>query len=216
VRFGVGRADCRQLPLEERSGGAGVALDGRLGDAEQLGDLRHLEAGEKPQLDDLGEAFVELGEARQRAVDVEELLGVRLDGDRPRRQGVDVGVLRSRPAAVGQPRPRVVDHHLPHRLGGGGEEVFAVFEAQRRAVEELEVGLVDEGAGVERLAAPVARELGTGDPLQVAVDARQQLVLPRGVARQAGERASQVLLFHRSSGADPSPRGWSQARRQAA
>ncbi len=60
-------------------------------------------------------------------------------------------------ALPGVAAPGVIDQDLAHRLGGGGEEVAAVGDVgQGVAVEEPQHGLVDQGAGLEGVAGPLA------------------------------------------------------------
>jgi hypothetical protein len=67
--------------------------------------------------------------------------------------------------------PGVIDKDLAHRLGGGGEEVAAVGDVgQGVAVEEPQQGLMDQGAGLEGVAGPLAAHQPAGRAPQLGVD----------------------------------------------
>ncbi len=92
----------------------------------------------------------------------------------------------------------VVDEDAAHRLGCDAEEVRAVAPVNRVLVNEPQICFVDERGGLQGVAGPLARELARGDPLQLAIDERQQLVERRAVARlrlpeQSGHALSQLF-----------------------
>jgi hypothetical protein len=67
------------------------------------------------------------------------------------------------PAPLGRHRaPGVVHQDLPHGSRGDGKEVDSVVVGLMSAVGELEVGLVNQGRGGERVAGPMSRELAVG------------------------------------------------------
>ena len=78
-------------------------------------------------------------------------------------------------ALAGVAAPGVIDQDLAHRLGGGGEEVAAVGDVgQGVAVEEPQQGLVDQGAGLEGVAGPLAAHQPPGRAPQLGVDGPDQ------------------------------------------
>ena len=99
------------------------------------------------------------------------------------------------------PAPRVVDEDLPHGSGGDRQEVGAVHRVHPAAARQLDVGLVDEGRGVEGVVGSLASQLPAGHGAQLVVDDRQQpvqrvslaaanrLEKPRHVARGNGVAA---------------------------
>ena len=70
---------------------------------------------------------------------------------------------------------RVIHHDLAHGGGCEGEEVLAVVHREASLVEELEICLVDDGRGAQRLIG-AARADGTPcDAAQLVVDERKEL-----------------------------------------
>jgi hypothetical protein len=97
-------------------------------------------------------------------------------------------------ALPGVAAPGVIDQDLAHRLGGGGEEVASVGDVgQGVAVEESQQGLVDQGAGLEGVAGPLAVHQPAGGAPQLGVDGPDE-PLPGVSAAGAGlvEDGSQV------------------------
>jgi hypothetical protein len=70
----------------------------------------------------------------------------------------------------------VVDENLPHGSGGDRQEVGSIYRVHPAAARKLDVGLVDEGRGVEGVIGPLASQLPTGHRAQLLVDDRQQPV----------------------------------------
>ncbi len=58
---------------------------------------------------------------------------------------------------------RMADEDLPHGGCGNGQEVSAILEIPAGASEELDVCLVHEGCGVQRLGAWLPSPLDAGD-----------------------------------------------------
>ena len=71
--------------------------------------------------------------------------------------------------------PRVVHEDLPHRAGGDRQEVPAVVGRQLRLARELEVGLVHQRRGLERVVGPLPAQVALGDLAQVLVHLRHVL-----------------------------------------
>ena len=70
----------------------------------------------------------------------------------------------------------VLDEDAAHGLGRGGEEVAAAVPARVVRPDEPEVGLVDQGRGLERLARLLLRQPLGGELAQLVVDQRQELL----------------------------------------
>src|SRR5690606_25221827 len=108
------------------------------------------------------------------------------------------------------PVPSVIDQDLPHRPRRQGKEVGAVVADPRDLVAgQLEVGLVHDGRGRQRLDPPEAAALPRGDPLELRVD---QLVDPRegaAVAPAGGGQQRREVDFGRRGHCNDSkpPRG---------
>src|SRR5262249_16125098 len=81
-------------------------------------------------------------------------------------------------AALGTPLAAgAFDEDAAHGLGRGGEEVAAAVPLRRVGrADQAEVGLVDQGGGLEGLAGLLLRQLGPRQLPQFVVDEGQQLV----------------------------------------
>lgn len=159
-----------------------VAFDGGGCDAEGLGGVVDGHAGEEPHLDGTGFAVVEGGEFGERDVEGDEV-GAEVVG----RGGDDAGFVEGDAVsaaaafeAVGV--AGVVDEDAAHGLGGDGEEVGTAGEACLGLVDELEVGLVDEGGGLEGVAGAFASEEGAREGAELVVDEWEEGIDSAGVA----------------------------------
>ena len=116
----------------------------------------------------------------ERPVDVEQELGLGGDGGGllVERHALDVRA----PALGRRAGAREVDQHLAHGARRDGQEVAAVAHVEPALLGELEVGLVHEAGGVERLAGAVAPEVAVGDAPELVVDERHEAVESAGLA----------------------------------
>ena len=173
---------------QERARLAPLALDlVRLG-RQRFGGLLDRQPGEEPQLDDAREALAEGFEARQGGVERHQFARALFVGDV---DAVERDLVHAAAALLPRRPARVVDDDLPHRLGGDGEEVAAVRPVGPGAVDQLQVGLVHEHRGIERLPGPGAGELTPGGGVELGVDEAEDDVdrvagRPRGPRRGAG------------------------------
>jgi hypothetical protein len=86
-------------------------------------------------------------------------------------------------------RLRPVDEDVSHRDRRDGEEVGAVTPIRPRLIDQLEVGLVDEGGRGQRAASCASRELAVCNDAQLVVDERNELVdCPVAAAAQLHEQ----------------------------
>jgi hypothetical protein len=68
------------------------------------------------------------------------------------------------------------DQDPPHGFGGCGKEVSAAVPVLRLfAVQQAQVGFVDEGRGLQRLAGILLRHADCGEVPQLVVNERQEL-----------------------------------------
>src|SRR5207245_8501739 len=120
------------------------------------------------------------GQTTERLVQRQDLVGFLLDGDA---RLVEREMQLAAATLLAAPAPRVVDQDVAHDAGRHGEEVAPVFPLEPVETRELQVGLVDEGRGVEGASRPPSCELAAGEPAQVVVDQWDQPVesalLPR-------------------------------------
>ena len=144
-------------------------------DAQRGGRLLGGEAGEEPELDQLGLARVLRFELPEGLVQGEQAVAV------PLLQGrldvVEVEPAASAPGLAGLLVPGPVDQDAPHGLGGRGEEVPAAVPVPGLLpAHQPEVGLVDQGGGLERLARLLLGQLLGRQLAQLVVDERQELL----------------------------------------
>src|SRR5690606_27931897 len=85
-------------------------------------------------------------------------------------------------ALLGRAGAGVVDEHEAHGAGGEGGEVGPVRRRHARAVYQLEVGLVDERGGVQRLTRSVRAEAALGEGAEGLVDVRVEPLGGAGIA----------------------------------
>jgi hypothetical protein len=64
-------------------------------------------------------------------------------------------------------------------------------------IDETQIGLVDEGRRLEGVIAPLAGEMGSGHPVQLVVDERQELVQSRGISSPPIEEELAYTIVHR-------------------
>jgi hypothetical protein len=77
----------------------------------------------------------------------------------------------------------VLDENAPHGLGRGGEEVTKTVPVPRGLdVHQPEVGFVNQGCGLERLARLVLCQLLRGQLAELVVDQRQELLGRLGIS----------------------------------
>ena len=95
-------------------------------------------------------------------------------------------------------RRRAVDEDASHAGRGDGEEVGAVLPADAGLVDEPEVGLVDEGGGLEGVAAAFLAHVGVGELSELVVDEGEEVAGGGAVAvADADEQAGEFLPCRR-------------------
>ena len=79
-------------------------------------------------------------------------------------------------ALLGALLPRVVNENAAHHPGRDGKEVRTVLPLYAVLVDELQIGLVGEGGGLQGVIGTLGLELGSGEAPQLPVDERDELV----------------------------------------
>lgn len=94
----------------------------------------------------------------------------------------------SRASLLGLLHTRVADQDSPHGAGARGEEVGPAPPADAVELNQLQIGLVDEGRRTQGVVGPLPAELALREPAQLLVNHRQQpvegLTIPLGELRQ--------------------------------
>jgi hypothetical protein len=70
--------------------------------------------------------------------------------------------------------PRLFDQDVAHGTGGGEEEVLPALPAHGAVAGDPQIGLVDQGSGLEGLTRRLVGQLLGGELAQLVVDERQQ------------------------------------------
>jgi hypothetical protein len=156
-----------------------VSLHRRRRDPERFRRLLHAEPTEGAQLHDARLLLVERGQLQEGLVQGEQIEPAR--GDRGER--IVEGGSRSGATALPRLLPAAVVHEdAPHHGCGDGQEVRAVLPDHAVLLEQAEVGLVDEGGGLQSVAAALAAQVTGGAAAQVVVDERHQPLVGLAVA----------------------------------
>ena len=123
-----------------------VALRSGSGNAEGLGGFLDRHADEIAQLDHLGLARFDLGEAIKDFVDGKNLVILhRRNGDAVFHE---LGPLQFAPMPHGLPMPRPVDQNAAHRFGGRAEKVLSPMPLGFSG-RELQVGFMHQGGRLQ-------------------------------------------------------------------
>ena len=85
------------------------------------------------------------------------------------------------------PLARVLHEDPPHRLRGHGEKMRAILPFHPLPADEPQVGLVDDGGGLKRVAWSFPPEIPLGHSMQLAVDEGDQPVQGAPVPLPPGE-----------------------------
>jgi len=76
----------------------------------------------------------------------------------------------------------MVDEDTPHQLSGDAEEMRAALPVDPSLARELEIGLVDERGGLERVIVPLPRQIPRRERVELGVHERDQALEGVGAA----------------------------------
>ena len=166
-----------------------MPVSGCGGHAEGFPGLVHGQTREVTQLDEpcgrpilapqLGEAVVEGQELVRR-------------GLRSQINGIDVESLAAPASLLGEFFPCAIDQDAAHRLSSGGEKVPPAVPALLMAPSRIatrqkaRIRLMDQCCRLERLPGLLLSELLSGQPAQLVIDQRQELLGGTGLALPNG------------------------------
>jgi hypothetical protein len=88
----------------------------------------------------------------------------------------------------------VVEKDSAHGLGGSGEEVGLVLPREFAALEQAEVGLVDEGGGLEGVVGALGGHALVRDGAELVVDESEEVGGGPGVGGALHEKGSRRVL----------------------
>ena len=165
----------RYAPVKVGAGVGPEAFGRSRGEAQDLGRLGNGQSGEVTELDQAGRVGVFGGQPGESLVEIEQVERV------GRHDGSELEPFESLPPASATMPPGllaagVLDEDPPHGLGGGGEEVAATVPwSGWLAADQAEIGLVDQGGRLERLAGPLLGQPPGGKLAQLVVDHREEL-----------------------------------------
>ncbi len=142
-----------ELIMEPGFGHSPFPFDGGGGQTDDFGHLFDGEAAKEAEFDDFGLVGVELVEAIKGLVEFVE--GDGWSGGEADRvvEGDLLGVAASFQGILGA---SVIDEDAAHELGGDAEEMGAVLPGDAGLIDELHVGLVDEGGGLQGMVGSLA------------------------------------------------------------
>ncbi len=175
-----------------------LGRDGR--DAQGLGGFVEREPAERPQLDEPREFRVDGFELLQGEIEIEK----RVDRERAVVGGQGTRLVDARTVASsfgGAPPARVVDEYTPHRAGRHGEEAQPRVDTLEGVTVQSQIGLVDEGRGLQRVPRRFVSKMALGRPPQVLVDRRPAcLVCIRRSRCESAEQVGDVVMGRQREG----------------
>lgn len=147
-----------------------VSLHRAAGDPKRLGDLRHLQADEAPEFDDLRLSRVDTAQRIERLIEVEKKLRGQLRRDVELAGILVEGHTVDPPSALAAlASPGVIDQYLAHGASSHAEEVAATRPVRPELACELEVGLVDDLGGLERVGPSLPPQMSPREDPQLLV-----------------------------------------------
>jgi hypothetical protein len=154
-------------------------------DTAHRGDLAVGHAAEVVQLDDPRLGLVRPGEFGKRLIERDQIPRPIID----HRAGlVELARPIARTALLGAAAARMVDQDLAHVARCDREEMCAVFELERRAIGEPEIGLRDQIGRAERVVWPLAAEMKRGRCSSWKISSATSSKAARSPCRQARNR----------------------------
>lgn len=158
----------RDRAIQPRFGQSLAAVGSGSRYLEDLRGLLESQAGEVTQFNHAGHGRAVFREPIQRLVEQQKLVGVGREAVAGLIKGNILDVL-SAPLERG-PLTGPVHQDLAHDFRGQGEEVLAIAKRPVRPFRQADVGLVNEGRGLERGAHRRSTQIGLGYAMQFAVE----------------------------------------------
>lgn len=164
--------------MEPSLGHRPIALDGFRGDTDKFRGFFNAEASEETEFDDSALAGVELGEAVEGIVELQELRGVFAGKSKPLVERQDY-ILAT--AFLTKMRSGIVGEDAAHKLSGHGEELRAALPIRIALTNQLQIGFMDESGGLQGVVGAFAAHARPREAFQFAVDQWSEAVSGFGV-----------------------------------
>ena len=158
--------------MKQRSSLAPTSFDRACRASKHFAGLFDRQTAEVSELNDAAEGFVEARQPLQRRVQGNDLVGT-LDARNCHIVGGDE--LRAAAPLRGRAPARVIHGELSHGPGSQGKKMLTIVHREPRVLRELQVHLVNQDGGLQRLIAAVPEAMA-GQRSQLLVDERHQLI----------------------------------------
>lgn len=156
---------------QPRSSKSPITLYRSRGDPENLGGLLDGESSEIAQLDDPEDPVVVLFKTDESFVQLDQFFTSR----HVRQYGInDRESVCSAATFLCAPMTGMVHQDLAHRPGRHSEEMGTILPSVVPYVNQLQVGLVHEGRGLQRMPVPFSRKIYSGQALQLSVNGYEE------------------------------------------
>ena len=173
----------QKLPHQPRPGHRPITFHGPFGDTKDLGRLFNAHPRKEAHFDDLRLAMIELVEPFKGLVEGENFLFT-LGGERD--GFVERNAARPTAALLPLLLPGVINQDSADRLGADGEEMRAALPINAGLIDQLEIRLVDQCGGLQRMIRPLAPKMPRGKGTEFIINKRHEL----------GGSRSAVAVFH--------------------
>ena len=102
---------------------------------------------------------------------------------------------------LGRSAACVIDQHLSHHPGGNRQKMHFVGEALGTPGEQLEISLMDQRGRLQRMIAPLSKQMAGRNPMQLIVQGGQKIVQRGLISRtQSGQQIGNRSSTHVSKG----------------
>jgi hypothetical protein len=155
-----------EFPPQPGANHGPFSLDGSFGHFQHFGHFVDLKAAVKPQFDHfglLGVEFRQLGHGIFKGQQILVVFGV---DEEPL---VEFDSLSVAASFFRQMSPGVIDEYAAHCLGTDGEEVRSPLPVHAFLVDELEIGLVNQGRGLKGMVVSLPPEITRGELSELIV-----------------------------------------------
>lgn len=169
-----------------------IAFNGSRGYAEFEGDLFEGETGKEVHFEDIGLPWIERGEAGEGFVDGQDVSGGVVGSLNHLFDESDLNLSVS--ALFCAMGPRIIDENMAHHVGGEAKDAGPVLPHGIGFADEPQVGLIDQGCGLEGVIATLEAHLHHCQVMQLLVEAGGEVVV--ALFGRSVRRPGLVFLTH--------------------